>query len=84
MSKSFNLINHTKYWKKGDLRLPAMVSLTLGPHASDGKNRYYITQNLTSECEVDEAIDQVIKNLEMDRKEAKKILKHENERIHSS
>lgn len=75
MSESFNLINHTKYWKKGDFPMPAMVSLALGSHGSDGKGTHYLTEQLACDKEIDEAFDRLSKNLESDRKAAKKILK---------
>lgn len=84
MSESFNLINHTKSWKKGNFQMPAMVSLALGSHGSDGESTHYLTEQLACDKEIDEAFDRLSKNLESDRNAAKKILKKENEKIRSA
>lgn len=64
--------------------MPAMVSLALGSHGSDGKGTHYLTEQLACDKEIDEAFDRLSKNLESDRKAAKKILKKENEKIRTA
>ena len=78
---NFLIINRSTPIQKYDMPIPATVQLALGDHGSDGKNLHFLTEQLASNIEIDEAIDRIVKNLESSRNKAKKILKAENEKL---
>lgn len=78
MSESFIVVNLSNNIQPDDMHSPASVQLALGAHGSDGKNLYYLTQQLASIEEIDEAFDRLATHLESDRKQAKRVLKGKN------
>lgn len=80
MTNSFIIINLSRSIQKYDMPVPAIVQLALGDHGSDGNHLHYLTEQLASDIEIDEAFDRLVKNLESNRKEAKRIIKTENKK----
>jgi len=84
MSSKFGLIGTMDGWKKGDLPFNQMVSIILNSYSTIEDRTIAITSQLASDTEVDYAIDQLIKDLEIVRKKAKEKINKNNERIRSS
>ena len=83
MSGKFGVFNPFQKWKKGDLPCDPTVTIALNQWGTnDGV--VTISESLASDTEIDFAIDQLKKNLESARKEAKRVLKSQREKIRSS
>lgn len=84
MSRKFGVVGIMDGWKKGDLPRGQMVNVVLNSYGTLNDGSVAITAELASDQEVDYAIDQLIKDLEVARKKAKEKIKKTNERIRSS
>lgn len=63
-----------KAWKKGDVPLPPFVSISVGTH-SEANGQIFLSPELTSDGQIDYAVDQLKDELEEFRKAAKKELR---------
>ena len=85
MSVKFGIINPFKKWKKGDLPRDPTVSLILKEgYFSNTDGDICVSATLASDYEIDYAVDQLQKNLESVRKEAKRVLKTQRDKIRTS
>ena len=82
MSGRFGVFNPFQKWKKSDLPFDPTVTVALNQW---GTNHGVVTisASLASDTEIDFAIDQLKKDLESARKEAKRVLKSQREKIRS-
>lgn len=84
MPGKFGVFNPFEKWKKGDAPCDPTVALKLkGPVFIDGDGSIMISALLATDSEIDFAVEQLQKNLEAARKEAKRILKVQQEKIRS-
>lgn len=83
MSGQFGVLNRFSKWKKGDFPCDPTVTIALNQW---GKINDVVTisATLASDSEIDFAIDQLKKDLESARKEAKRVLKAQRKKIRSS
>ncbi len=80
MSGQFGVINPFQKWKKGDLPFDPIVTIALNQWGTkDGI--VTISASLASDSEIDFAIDQLKNDLESARKEAKRVLKNQREKV---
>lgn len=84
MSGKFSVVGIMDGWKKGDLPGNQMVNIVLSSYGTLNNGLVAVTAQLASEQEVDYAVDQLIKDLEIARKKAKEKIKKTNEKIRSS
>jgi hypothetical protein len=84
MSGKFGVVGIMDGWKKGDLPGNQMVNIVLNSYGTLNDGSLALTAQLASDQEVDYAVDQLIKDLEVARKKAKEKIKNTNERIRSS
>lgn len=84
MSVEFHVVGIMDSWKKGDLPGNQMVNIVLKPYLTLNDGLVVLTAQLASDQEVDYAVDQLIKDLEVARKKAKEKIKKTNERILST
>jgi len=71
----FDVFNPLKKWKKGDYPISPAVYIQLTSFVRDQDERVLIGHQLMTEQEVDEQINQLVKELEAVRRKAKKDLK---------
>lgn len=83
MSGQFCVINPFKIWKKGDLPCDPHVILALSQWGTKD-NIIIIPGTHASDSEVDFAIDRLKNDLETVRKEAKRILKSQRDKMKST
>lgn len=83
MPGRFRVINRFKEWKKGDLPGNPTVIIALNEWATED-SIVTISESLASDSEIDFRVDQLKNDLEMVRKEAKRILKSQIEKIQTS
>lgn len=83
MKGTFGVINQFLKWKKGDLPCDPTVILALNEWGMKD-DVVTIFGTLASDAEIDFAVDQLKKHLELARKEAKRVLKFQREKIKSS
>lgn len=81
MSKKFGVFNPLANWKRGDLPIDPIVKLTFNEGLGTGNGFQLITSSLASSDEIDSAIDQLQKDLEYVRSEAKRVLHKQKEKI---
>lgn len=81
MSEIFSVVNPLRTWKKGDLPADPTVTIVFNEIFTNEEGRITISATLAADCEIDHAIDAVQKDLESVRKEAKRVLKTQNEKI---
>jgi LPS O-antigen subunit length determinant protein (WzzB/FepE family) len=80
MPGKFGILNPFRKWKKGDLPCDPFVYISLNSHGEkDG--HIILTGSLAHEDEIDHAIDKLKADLELARKEAKKKLLNQREKI---
>lgn len=84
MSGRFGVVGTMDGWKKGDLPGNQMVNIVLNSNTTLNDGSVAITAQLASNQEVDNAIDQLIKDLEVVRKKAKEKIKKTNEMVRST
>ncbi len=84
MSGKFGVFNPFRDWKKGDLPCDTHVTLVVNELNPENDGRIRMTPNLATDSEIDYEIDQMKKDLESVRKEAKRVLKAQREKIRSS
>lgn len=84
MSGKFGVLNPFKKWKKGDFPCSPTVTIVLNEvlHLKDGS--IGLSASLAADAEIDWVIDQLIKDLEAVRRDAKRTLKNQLEKIRSS
>lgn len=80
MIGKFGILNPFSKWKKGDLPCDPFVYISLNSH-NEKDGHIILTGSLAHDDEIDYAIEKLKYDLEQARKEAKKILKHEREKI---
>ena len=84
MAGKFGVFNPFKKWKKGDLPGDPTVSIILNEYGTSDEGVISISATLVTDSEIDNAIDELQKNLESVRKEAKRVLKLQKEKIRAS
>jgi hypothetical protein len=84
MKGKFGVIGKMDDWKKGDLPNNEMVYIVLNEQYALPNGNISLTGSLASDREIDEAVDQIIKDIELARKMAKHKIKKTNEKIRSS
>ncbi|MCL4469642.1 MAG: hypothetical protein M1547_00575 [Gammaproteobacteria bacterium] len=84
MQGKFRVIGILDEWKKGDMPGNQMVNIVLNGHFRLNDGSVALTAQLATDSEVDYAIDQLIKELEMIRKKAKDNIKKTNKKIRDS
>lgn len=84
MQGKFGVLGILDDWEKGDIRGDQMVNIILNSHSSIRKGIICISPQLASDREVDEVVDQLIRDLESVRKEAKKNIRSMNTRMRNS
>ncbi len=84
MSAAFLILNPFQKWKKGDLPCDPTVSIALKQWGTSKDGNIIISASLATDSEIDYAVDQLKKDLELARKNAKRILKSQREKIRSS
>jgi len=84
MSGKFGIFNPFQKWKKGDLPGDPTVSIVLNEYATYEGGVISISATLATDSEIDYAIDGLQKSLESARKEAKRVLKAQKEKIRAS
>ncbi|MDT7848121.1 hypothetical protein Q9292_00760 [Methylophilus sp. VKM B-3414] len=83
MSGKFGVLNPFHKWKKGDLPGDPTVSIVLNEYVTYEEG-IIISATLATDSEIDYAIDGLQKSLESARKEAKRMLKAQKDKIHAS
>ena len=83
MSEVFSVLNPYQKWKKGDLPCDPTITIVLKQWGFDD-DVVKISATLAADSEIDFAIDRLKNNLELVRKEAKRVLKRQREKIRSS
>lgn len=84
MPRKFGVFNPLRGWKKGDVPNDPTVSIILAEgYFSNSAGEICISTTLTSDSEIDYAVDQLLENLEAVRKEAKQVLKVQRNKMHS-
>lgn len=82
MLGKFGVFNPLEKWKKGDVPCDPTVALKLnGPVFTASDDSIMISALLAMDSEIDFAVEQLQKDLETARKEAKRILKTQQEKI---
>lgn len=76
MNGKFGVVGTMDGWKKGDFPNNQMVNIVLESYATLNRDLIAITAQLATEQEVDYAIDELIKDLEVARKMAKEKIKN--------
>ncbi len=82
MNGRFGIYNPLQGWKSGDLHADATVFVVLNRSSTVGENLVCVSPSLASDKEVDEVIDQMIKDIEKVRREAKRVLKMQLNKLH--
>ncbi len=80
MSGRFGIFNPFQNWKKGDLPYDPTVTIILKEWGSND-GMITISMSLASDTEIDFSIDALKKDLETTRKEAKRQLKLQREKL---
>lgn len=81
MKGKFGVVGILDKWKKGDLPGNQMVNIVLNSYSSSNDGTILITPQLATDEEVDNAVNQLINDLEKARVAAKKSIKTINEKI---
>ena len=84
MSGKFGVVGIMDGYKKGDFPGNQMVNIVLNSYGNLNDGSVAITAQLASDQEVDYAVDQLIKDLEVTRKKAKEKINKTNKIIRSS
>lgn len=84
MSGQFGVFNPLSKWKKGDMPYDLAINIVLNGWGSVGEDLVSISALLATDTEIDFAVDQLSKDLEFVRKEAKRVLKAQKEKIRRS
>ena len=84
MAGKFGVFNPFKTWKNGDLPGDPTVSIILNESGTSDDGVISISVTLVTDSEIDYAINELQKNLESVRKEAKRVLKLQKEKIRAS
>ena len=84
MPGKFGVFNPFQKWKKGDLPGDPTVSVVLNEYSTSEEGIVSISSTLATDSEIDYTIDELQKNLESVRKEAKRVLKAQKEKIRAS
>lgn len=84
MKKMFGVIGIMDGWKKGDLPGNQMVNIVLNRCSALHDGSISLTAELATDGEVDHAVDQIIKNLEVVRKKAKDTIHKDTRKIRDS
>jgi hypothetical protein len=80
MRKKFNTYNPYKTWKFGDFPCDPVVYISIDNFQRKDE-RFILSSSLASDGEIDYVVDQLINDLESTRKEAKRILLKQREKI---
>lgn len=83
MSGKFRVFNPFQKWKKGDLPCDPTVTIALNQWGTND-GIVTISASLATNTEIDFAIDQLKKDLESARNEAKRVLKVQRDKIRLS
>jgi hypothetical protein len=84
MSGTIGILNPLQGWKAGDLPADPVVIVVLNEWGTTSDNRMTISASLATDTEIDFAIDRLTKDLELVRREAKRVLKSQTEKIRNS
>lgn len=84
MKGKFGVVGILDFWKRGDLPGNQMVNIVLNSYSTLNDGNIAITSQLASDAEVDFAIDSLIRDLELARRNAKAKIKKTNEKIRNS
>ena len=84
MSGRFGVYNPLREWKKGDLPCNAMVNIAVQEYSTMKDREILVSANLMTDEEIDYAVDGLIQDLEKARKEAKRTLNKQNQKIQST
>jgi len=83
MPKNFAVFNPLRAWKEGDLPSDPTVTIVLNEISRNQEERIAISQELADDKEIDSAIDDLQKELETVRKEAKRVLNTQKKKLGS-
>lgn len=84
MPDIFAVFNPSPNWKKGDPLADPVVTIVLNEIFANARGRITISQELTSDSEIDYACDYLRNDIEAVRKEAKRVLRKAKEAIRAS
>ena len=74
MHRKFDVYNPQRQWKKGDIPKDPTLFLILMGHGTLKGGLVAVTHSLASDEEIDFAVDDLIKDLEVARNKAKRVL----------
>ena len=84
MSGKFEVVGILDGWEKGDLPGNQMVNIVLNGCTTIQDGFVAVTAQLATDNEVDYAVDNLIRDLEVARKKAKEKIKKINDKIRTS
>lgn len=84
MSGKFGVFNPFRKWKKGDPLGDTHITIVVNELNAEDDGRIRMTPKLATDSEIDYEIDQMKRDLESVRKEAKSVLKTQRDKIRAS
>lgn len=81
MSRIFGVFNPLRIWKKDDLPVDPVVHIVVAQPQIHGDGEIVLTASLASDQEIDFAVNEMQKDLEEVRREAKRTLDKQREKI---
>lgn len=81
MLRMFDVLNLMSDWKKGDLPMDPVIQIIANGIQKRKDGSVLITQSLVCDSEIDYVIDELHKELELIRSEAKRTIKKQKQKM---